>query len=367
MHLQGPRPDAVSMADDTLVIASGPVRTMPAPAPVQERSAAGEAPPSVSIRLFDADRTDRTITLDEALEGRLGDRHLLWIDLGGRPDPEVIERIAERFELKPRTRGVLAHPTRGSHIALHGAYFHVRIATLADHDQSEEPHWLDLLASGNVVLTNHLKPVSLLEQLDERIETDTTVGVIDGAAFVAIAVDAAVTSYFEAVDAIEEEVDALDGKALVVRPSEDVLADLVRLRRRIARLRRVLTGQRGVFAVFATPDFRAVAPSDDRDVFQAVATRFQDALQSVEDSRDSLLGSFDVFMTRTAQRTNEVMKVLTLATVLLLPGSLIAGLLGMNVDVPVPKDDPFSFWIVVGVIVALAAAVLTFARLRRWI
>jgi magnesium transporter len=72
-------------------------------------------------------------------------------------------------------------------------------------------------------------------------------------------------------------------------------------------------------------------------------------------------------MTRTAQRTNEVMKVLALATVLLLPGSLIAGLLGMNVAIPLSKDDVAAFWLVVGSILLLALAVLAFARYRRWI
>ena len=88
---------------------------------------------------------------------------------------------------------------------------------------------------------------------------------------------------------------------------------------------------------------------------------------AVEASREALLGSFDVFMTRTAQRTNEVMKVLTLATVLLLPGSLIAGLLGMNVVVPLGKDDPLSFWFVVIAIGVLALAIVAAARLRRWL
>ena len=72
-------------------------------------------------------------------------------------------------------------------------------------------------------------------------------------------------------------------------------------------------------------------------------------------------------MTRTAQRTNDTMKVLALATVLLLPGSLIAGLLGMNVTVPLAQDNPMSFWIVVVAIAVLATVVLLFARARRWI
>jgi Mg2+ and Co2+ transporter CorA len=129
----------------------------------------------------------------------------------------------------------------------------------------------------------------------------------------------------------------------------------------------VLSDQRGVFAAFATPDFAAITSGDDAAAFQAVAGRFESALRGVEASRDLLLGSFDVFMTRTAQRTNEVMKVLALATVLLLPGSLIAGLLGMNVVVPLSKDDPAAFWYVVGTIVVLTAGVLALARFRRWI
>lgn len=331
------------------------------------KSAATHDRPAVIVRLFDADRTDATLELEEALHRRLSKRQLLWIDLQGDASEEAVAAIAERLELKPSTRRILERHESGAHVALHGTYVHLRVATEADHDPSESPHWLDLLAAGNVVVSSHAEPVGLLGHLDERIETDTTIGIIDAAAFVATAVDAAVTSYFKAVDGIEEAVDRLDGKALSPGAREDVLAELVRLRRRIARLRRVLTSQREVFAAFATPDFGVVAPGEDAEAFQAVARRFEDALQNVEDSRDLLLGSFDVFMTRTAQRTNETMKVLALATVLLLPGSLIAGLLGMNVVVPLPKDDPLSFWIVVLAIGLLAAGVLLFARLRRWI
>ena len=152
-----------------------------------------------------------------------------------------------------------------------------------------------------------------------------------------------------------------------MRPGKDILADLVGLRRRIARLRRAISDQREVFAALGAADFSASIPGDDPADFAALADRFENALRAVEDSRDLLIGSFDVFMTRTAQGTNDVMKVLALATVLLLPGSLIAGLLGMNVDVPLPKDGTFSFWLVVVAIVVLAAAVLFVARARRWI
>jgi Mg2+ and Co2+ transporter CorA len=322
---------------------------------------------AVTIRLFDADRSDDTLDLGPALQRQLNDRQLLWIDVEGELDPATADLVAQRMDLNRRTRNELVRAPDGPFIALHGAYFHLRVATEADHDATGSPGWLDLIAAKGIVVSSHREPVASLRGLDERIERDTTVGSIDGGAFVRAVLDAVVTGYFRAVDAIEDAVDDLDGRALRRRAGDEVLVDLVALRRRIARLRRVLSDQREVFAALGAADFGAANEEDETGDYRPVVDRFENALRSVEDTRDLLLGSFDVFMTRTAQRTNEVMKVLALATVLLLPGSLIAGLLGMNVEIPLPKDGPISFWLVVVSIVTLAVGVLVVARARRWI
>ncbi len=331
------------------------------------RAAREQAAASVTARLFDADRTDSTLELDAALRRRLGDRQLLWVDVEGALDPGVADAIARRMGLAPRTRRALVQAAERPHVSLHGSYFHLRLATAADGATSTSPRWLDLIASEGIVVSCHAEPIEPLVHLDDRIEADTTVGAIDGAAFVRSVLDATVTGYFQAVDRIEDAVDEIDGRALGPRSGDELLERLVALRRRVARLRRTLSDQREVFATLGAAEFKAVVSDDDAADFRVIADRFQAALQSVEDSRDLLIGSFDVFMTRTAQRTNETMKALTLVTVLLLPGSLIAALLGMNVEVPLPKDGPESFWLVVIAIALVAVAVLVVARLRRWI
>ncbi|HET9416701.1 MAG TPA: CorA family divalent cation transporter, partial [Candidatus Limnocylindria bacterium] len=65
-------------------------------------------------------------------------------------------------------------------------------------------------------------------------------------------------------------------------------------------------------------------------------------------------------------RTNDVMKVLTVASVILLPSAVIAGIMGMNFDVGV-FDDPNNFYIVIGAMVVLAMSTLAIARWRRWL
>jgi len=204
--------------------------------------------------------------------------------------------------------------------------------------------------------------------MDDRIETDTTFGLLDASTFIASLLSAAVTTYFAAVDAIEDDVDVLDAKSLRDDGRHQLLDDLVVVRRRIARLRRVLTDHRQLFASLAGPELSHLTENPDTaGAFKSVAERFDSAIGAVEDSREVLIGSFDVYMTRTAQRTNDTMKVLALATVLLLPGSLVAGLLGMNMIIPLPDDDPLMWWLVVMGVVLFAGLILLIARARRWL
>lgn len=323
----------------------------------------------VHIRRFDADRTDAVLTFDEALATSPDQRQLVWIDLAGPLDAERAGQLAKRLKLDDRTRRTLEHPGERAHLAIHGSYFHVRVVAEPGQGRTAELEWLDVIAGqSNVVISQHVAPIRFLAKVDERVEADASVGAISAAAFVALLLDGAVTSYFAAADAIEDEVDDLDARSLRRDAGSALLDDLVVLRRRIARLRRALADHREVFAALADAGMLQVLEDDDAAAgLRAVSERFDAALAAVEDAREVLLGSFDVYMTRTAQRTNDIMKILAVTTVLLLPGSLIAGLLGMNVSIPLSKDDPSSFWLVLGSVAALAALIVGIARLRRWL
>lgn len=323
---------------------------------------------SVRVRQFDADRRDREVSLEEVMASPPSDRQLLWIDLSDTVDADDLAAIGKRFEFDPETSRAITTAIREPLVAVHGAYFHLCVAAEPDAPNLSQVPWLNILCGRNVVITRHEGTLALLDQIDRRITADATVGAVEGAEFVALLLESVLTSYFAAVDEIEDEIGVLDARSLREDPWHPVLDDLVALRRRIARLRRVVAAHRTVFAGLAGPDMRQVISGGDAAAdLQAVTSRYEAAVAAIESSRDALLGSFDVAMTRTAQRTNEIVKVLTIATVLLLPGSVIAGLLGMNVLVPLDKDSPLSFWIVVVGVVTLAVVVLTAARLRRWI
>jgi Mg2+ and Co2+ transporter CorA len=334
----------------------------------KERPVQAPARDNVRVRQFDADRHDQSLDIDDALSAKPTERQLLWIDVAEELEAEDAQRLAEAFELDASTVRALENPGDVPHLEVHGSYLHIRVAVEPDDRQPDETPWLDIVGGGNVVITSHRKPIQLLDDMDDRIQADTSFGLLDASTFVASLLGAAVTSYFTAVDAIEDEVDVLDAKSLRDDGRRQLLDDLVVVRRRISRLRRLLTDHRQLFASLAGAELAKLTDNpDSAAAFKAVAERFDSAISAVEASREVLIGSFEVHMTRTAQRTNDVMKVLALATVLLLPGSLVAGLLGMNVIVPLPDDNPMSFWLVLIGVVAFAACILLIARARRWL
>jgi Mg2+ and Co2+ transporter CorA len=323
--------------------------------------------PRYRVRRFDADHRDRELSLEQAIGSRPKSRQLIWIDVLGAIEPAEMDALGKRFEFDEATQRVLETSTGRPNLAVHGSYFHLCVAAEPGIRREPDELWLDVVASSDVVITRHAGNLELLDEVDHRIKSDTTLGAVEGAEFVAVLLDAVVTSYFAAVDRVDDEIDEMDSRALRDIVDHDILDELVRLRRRISWLRRTITRERTVFAALSGPDMRQLVGADANEDLQAVTSRFDAAVGSVESSREALLGSFEVFMTRTAQRTNEIVKILTIATVLLLPGSVVAGLMGMNVVVPLNKDDPLSFWLVVAGVGILAVVAIGLARVRRWI
>ncbi|NJD29016.1 MAG: hypothetical protein FIA92_12040, partial [Chloroflexi bacterium] len=205
------------------------------------------SPARLRARRFDADRLDRELDLERALAARPSARQLLWIDAGGEISAKRLTDIAKRFGLEDETTAALQTPLRRPHVAVHGSYFHVSVATPRNGPGTDTDTWLDIVVGERIVLTRHPEPIRILDDLDERVQRDTTLGAVHGARFVALVLDAVVTSYFEAVDAIEDEIDVLDTRSLRDTRGRDLLNDLVALRRRIARLRRSMVAHRGVY------------------------------------------------------------------------------------------------------------------------
>jgi len=178
-----------------------------------------------------------------------------------------------------------------------------------------------------------------------------------------VLVDSVLSVYLELVEGIERRIDALDELALRSDKASSFLEEVISLRRRVALLRRVLAPHRVAFAPLARPDLEV---EELGRPWVGVLDRMDRAIAAVENARELLIGSFDVYMARTAQRANDVMKALTILSAILLPAVVLAGVMGMNFKIPF-FEEPGNFWLAIVAMLTLAVGVLGVSRWRGWI
>lgn len=315
----------------------------------------------IEARLYDAPGQDREVDLLRDPPRRLRDDQLLWVDVTGR-DRAALEALAGVADVGPSTIGALADPRDRPLLRRHDRYLHVALSSVeAAEDGAPRVTGLDLVAGPNLVITVHDGPIAAFTRFREEIEGVTQLGRLDTATVTAALVDAILASYLDLVEDLERRVDVLDEAALRARRPMELLDELAALRGRAAMLRRALAPHRHAFSALARPD--ATLHASLGQPWPGLLDRLDATLAAVEAARDLLLGTYDVLMTRVAQRTNDTMKTLTVLSAVLLPAGLVASVLGMNFTLPI-YEDARNFLLAVAGMAVLMGATLVIA-LRR--
>jgi Mg2+ and Co2+ transporter CorA len=234
-----------------------------------------------------------------------------------------------------------------------------------------EPMALHCLVGTNWIVTLHQGELDLVDEFNKPFHGETLLGELDGPAFLSMVLDWQLGGYFSVIEALQTDIDHLDEELLQHSPKQGtdevtLLQRLQGLRQRVRKLRQTLSPHREVFGLLSHPESDAVVGSDAASDYERLAERLQLALDAVDTTREMIVGSFDIFMTRTAQATNDIMKRLTIVSVLLLPAGVIAGIMGMNFKVGI-FEQPWMFWVTLGVMATLATITLVVAKRQKWI
>src|SRR5258705_2597402 len=155
------------------------------------------------------------------------------------------------------------------------------------------------------------------------------------------------------------------GDRLFRHASKPALREIFSLKKDILHLRRLVTPKREVLNRLARAEHKAVS-KEETIYFRDVYDHIYRVSEMLESFRDVLSSSLEVYLTVVANRTNEVMKVLTVFSIILMTASLIAGLYGMNVPLP-GAESKASFYVLMVAMAVFAGALLIFFRKRRWI
>lgn len=165
------------------------------------------------------------------------------------------------------------------------------------------------------------------------------------------------------VGVVDKSVDSC-GKQLFSRKAEKAIEKISVTRKNVILLNTILKPQMNLFNKLQSGVIRGFADNME-DYWGNIMDSYQQAWDIIEDDRELISGYSKTFDSLQVNKTNEVMKILTLISSILLPLTFIASLYGMNIKLPI-QDHPSSFLIVAGVMVGIAFLMLVYFKVRRW-
>jgi Mg2+ and Co2+ transporter CorA len=289
---------------------------------------------------------------------------MLWVDVDTESSDDM-SPLWRRLGVEDLIDSLPRAPGQPS-LMRHNGILRLTVTVIRSDEQSDSMT-LECLVAKNWVVTMHAGDLSIADEFNEPFDEGTHLGSLDGPSFLSLVLDWQIGGYFRVLQTLQEDVDKLDEELLKRSPNEpELLHRLQRLRSRVRLLRNTLGQHREVLSPLAHPESDAVLGAESAYDYKRLEERLERALDGVDTTREMIVGSFDIFMTRTAQATNDVVRRLTVVSVLLLPAVVIAGIMGMNFKIGL-FDRPWAFWVVLAAMAGLAGGTLLVAKRRKWL
>ena len=257
--------------------------------------------------------------------------NVAWFDLGDPASP-ALEELARRYTLHELQIEDVRHGGQRAKAEEHPRYLFCVLKALQPGDALAFGDFY-VFFGGEFLLTIHAGPSGVVEKVRRRAEGDSVVR-LDRLLY--LMVDTVVDEYIPVLDQVADEISDIESEVLH-RPDPPMLRQIFRLKRKLIEFRRTAGSMREAVNALMRREHGFLG--DDLDpYFRDVYDHLVRTVDLVETYRDLLTGSLDIYLSAVANRTNQVMKVLTIYGTIALPFVIITGFFGMNLHLPWSHD-----------------------------
>jgi len=180
--------------------------------------------------------------------------------------------------------------------------------------------------------------------------------------------DRVVDYYSPVLDDFDDRIDRLESGIFASnQPNNEILSQIMDLKRSVLRLRRISVKQMDVLLRMSRGEFSDLIPEEMRPFYRDVYDHLVRVVDLAENYRDLISGSLEAYLSVVSNRLNEIMKVLTIFSAIMLPLTFIAGVYGMNFENMPELHSRYGYYAVWALMIVVAIGMLLFFRRRGWI
>lgn len=293
---------------------------------------------------------------------------ILWVNIYGLQETELIAKAGERFSIHPLELEDIVNTDQRPKVVENdkNITFFLKILSYQTDTGKITGDQISVVLTTNAVITFQEKPAHYFDPVRERIRTGRGRIRNSGADYLAYAlIDTLVDGYIHSIESLGTVLEGMEDEVLHYS-KKSTLEKIYRLKTNIGFLRK---------SIFPLKEIMLTLNKSESHLIQKKTVSFlkdlndlaTQALEAIEIYHNMANDYLNIYHSNVANRTNEVMKVLTIFASIFIPLTFIAGVYGTNFDYLPELHFRFSYFIMWGIMIGIAIVMLFYFKRKNWL
>lgn len=292
-----------------------------------------------------------------------------WINVDGVHNVEIIKTLGEQFGLHQLTLEDILNTEIRPKIEVFESYVLIIVKMLRYNTTTKEveAEQVSLVLGDNYVLSfQENRDGDVFDGIRLRIANPHGRHRKSGPDYLLYSLlDAVVDHYFVVLERIGEKLEDLE-EEITGSPSQDVLKSLYALKQELIFMRRSVWPLREIISSLDREE-SILIKKEIRKYIRDIYDHTIQVIDTTESFRDSTGSLLDLYLSSVSNRTNDVMKVLTMISTIFMPLTFIAGVYGMNFDNMPELKWRYGYFIILGLMAISIIIMLLWFRRKKWL
>ena len=325
----------------------------------------------VLLRIIDFDENtleeDAINAVREALKYKEKDS-VTWLNVDGLHNAAIMKEIASTFDLDTLVLAEVMHTQARSRVIEYDNCILISIKMLQQNEETQQINVenLSIILSDDILISFQERRGDVFEPVRERIRKQKKRIRHGGTDYLAFALlDIVIDNYLYVLSVLGEKIETLEDN-LLVNPNEVVINEINNYKRELNFLRKSIKPAKEMILSLAKMESEYIDEATYVH-FKELEDNISQANEVSDSYREILSDQLNIYHTTISSKLNDVMKFLTVFSVIFIPLTFIAGIYGTNFDFLPELHYKYSYFIMLGIMVLIALGMLAYFKRNKWL
>lgn len=168
------------------------------------------------------------------------------------------------------------------------------------------------------------------------------------------------------LDHVSEDIESVE-KRIFLGEEKKVVREILNVRRNIVNLRKIMQAHKNIIKKLMDSRTKFFMPDQTNIYFANILDRTKDIWDLLETQKENINAFQETNESLISNKSNDIMRILTIISVIIIPATLLSSIFGMNVQYMPIVNQPYDFWLILGIMLCIMLCFLAFFRKKDWL